>query len=86
MKNQTVKHTKRDIQKRLSECAFNPREDGPMKIVCEISNLDYIEGRLREEVTTMNMHRMAGRHTEYQKSCDLIIRLAVLAGLHGLEV
>ena len=42
--------SKREIQKALSDCAFNPREPGPMQIIADVGDLNYYRHRAIEEL------------------------------------
>ena len=44
----TKNPTKAAIRKILSECVFNPREPGPLKVIADVGNEDYYITRATE--------------------------------------
>ncbi len=65
------------VKKALAECSFDPRADGPMKIVADVGRRDYYEIRafelVREAQECLEMDKsIDGYHDKMRKAIGLL--------------
>jgi len=68
-----MKFGKRDIQKELYDCRFDPKGVGPMKIIVDINDPNYWENRAIELI------KMSKETSDYQSMITKAIQLLILA-------
>lgn len=76
--------TAKQIQQTLSNCRFNPKTKGPMKIVADVANPFYLEGKAHELIAEAGRFRTEEFDMEtYRNLLTQAIQVLALAICHS---
>lgn len=64
--------TKTQISKILNDCKFNPKLDGPLKVISDVGNTDYYMNRAVEFITEAKSLKRCGKSPSLRNAIALL--------------